>query len=180
MLSEAKHLALVWNQELRFFAALRMTNPGGFFITLLSVFFPNRMQEIFAVARRAGENAFVVGDSVKPQFAKFPLNSLDGLGVKRGVAHHASRADFGAAQLELRFDEQQQVGARDEERRERGKNQGRRDEGDIHGGDVGARGNLLGLQITRVGFFEHRYAPVRSEEHTSELQSLTNLVCRLL
>src|SRR5437016_11469355 len=25
-----------------------------------------------------------------------------------------------------------------------------------------------------------KFAPVRSEEHTSELQSLTNLVCRLL
>src|SRR5262249_60985493 len=29
-------------------------------------------------------------------------------------------------------------------------------------------------------FHNHHIEPVRSEEHTSELQSLTNLVCRLL
>src|SRR2546422_5781135 len=31
-----------------------------------------------------------------------------------------------------------------------------------------------------AGFFEHRRARVRSEEHTSELQSRLHLVCRLL
>src|SRR5690606_39389301 len=39
------------------------------------------------------------------------------------------------------------------------------------------RFRLFGLQVSRL----HQYTdPVRSEEHTSELQSRENLVCRLL
>src|SRR5690606_40178378 len=34
-------------------------------------------------------------------------------------------------------------------------------------------------EITNMGAFSHK-APIRSEEHTSELQSRENLVCRLL
>src|SRR5262249_59241482 len=41
------------------------------------------------------------------------------------------------------------------------------------GGPAGARPALAGAAFGMAG-------PVRSEEHTSELQSLTNLVCRLL
>src|SRR2546430_4065065 len=42
-----------------------------------------------------------------------------------------------------------------------------------------------GLQIPFSGFFAHhhpsfRFLPKRSEEHTSEFQSQSNLVCRLL
>src|SRR5437016_7644875 len=52
------------------------------------------------------------------------------------------------------------------------------------GGDVPAvpaelRVPCRGLQ-TRADAREQRHVFVRSEEHTSELQSLTNLVCRLL
>src|ERR1019366_10175647 len=36
------------------------------------------------------------------------------------------------------------------------------------------------LFFPEAGPFSAEYAPRRSEEHTSELQSLTNLVCRLL
>src|SRR5437016_11871569 len=46
----------------------------------------------------------------------------------------------------------------------------------IHGGVVKLIGDLT-LRIMIVG---ERILPFRSQEHTSELQSLTNLVCRLL
>src|SRR5258706_12171840 len=46
------------------------------------------------------------------------------------------------------------------------------DSGIVHVHAVGARHDLVDLHL------EHKI--VRSEEHTSELQSLTNLVCRLL
>src|SRR5262249_61288903 len=36
------------------------------------------------------------------------------------------------------------------------------------------------LQVAPVAEVQHLIAKTRSEEHTSELQSLTNLVCRLL
>src|SRR3989475_5509795 len=36
------------------------------------------------------------------------------------------------------------------------------------------------LNVSRGGFFFASSAPLRSEEHTSELQSQSNLVCRLL
>src|SRR5437016_11221943 len=52
----------------------------------------------------------------------------------------------------------------------------------IHGGLHRAERahGLVGLLLgDRVGL-EERLPAVRSEEHTSELQSLTNLVCRLL
>src|SRR5258706_5821590 len=42
-------------------------------------------------------------------------------------------------------------------------------------GFVRERGTLLRIDLEDVG-----HIPLRSEEHTSELQSLTNLVCRLL
>src|SRR5258706_14335235 len=51
---------------------------------------------------------------------------------------------------------------------------------------AGARPAGAELQVESVDVFEHQPAVylgdaiVRSEEHTSELQSLTNLVCRLL
>src|SRR5438093_8871025 len=38
----------------------------------------------------------------------------------------------------------------------------------------------VGGLLERPGALEHPWAQHRSEEHTSELQSLTNLVCRLL
>src|SRR5438093_6331064 len=46
----------------------------------------------------------------------------------------------------------------------------------------GTRFRFFGLPFTvrRFGFFKRRQIVARSEEHTSELQSLTNLVCRLL
>src|SRR5258706_5494382 len=47
--------------------------------------------------------------------------------------------------------------------------------------DSGAR--TLRFRPRRFSTFRHRAGPnrpLRSEEHTSELQSLTNLVCRLL
>src|SRR5437016_13133339 len=41
--------------------------------------------------------------------------------------------------------------------------------------------SLYGKPVPKQAFFTVALAPVcRSEEHTSELQSLTNLVCRLL
>src|SRR5437016_6960341 len=42
--------------------------------------------------------------------------------------------------------------------------------------------NSAAADIARMGRFvlSDRLGPIRSEEHTSELQSLTNLVCRLL
>src|SRR5437016_11568625 len=47
-----------------------------------------------------------------------------------------------------------------------------------------ANGHLAGFQIQvsqPLAILQHLpHEPVRSEEHTSELQSLTNLVCRLL
>src|SRR5437016_10723197 len=43
------------------------------------------------------------------------------------------------------------------------------------------RGRELERDVALIGFRQRPLAPVtRSEEHTSELQSLTNLVCRLL
>ena len=41
-----------------------------------------------------------------------------------------------------------------------------------HGGVVGGEADWAGLELESMGF--------RSEEHTSELQSRRNLVCRLL
>src|SRR5438093_5947051 len=38
---------------------------------------------------------------------------------------------------------------------------------------IGVLGSVMGLVVRR-----NRHASTRSEEHTSELQSLTNLVCR--
>src|SRR5437016_1072285 len=45
-----------------------------------------------------------------------------------------------------------------------------------------AGGNILSIRIIFLGDFNlmHDFQEWRSEEHTSELQSLTNLVCRLL
>src|SRR5688572_31846729 len=68
---------------------------------------------------------------------------------------------------------------------------------DLHGGDhaqglrpggvrlgaVLAGGALLvadAVRLHRAALPAHRPAPARSEEHTSELQSQSNLVCRLL
>src|SRR5437016_9140944 len=45
-------------------------------------------------------------------------------------------------------------------------------------GDVDDAGQLV--QRDHVRHRQHRPRRMRSEEHTSELQSLTNLVCRLL
>src|SRR5438046_5145706 len=39
---------------------------------------------------------------------------------------------------------------------------------------------FLGSTRARLNFYDSQSSLVRSEEHTSELQSLTNLVCRLL
>src|SRR5258706_6224834 len=47
---------------------------------------------------------------------------------------------------------------------------------ELLGGPAAYRTGFLG----RVDLGLDRFAPDRSEEHTSELQSLTNLVCRLL
>src|ERR1019366_9834000 len=38
----------------------------------------------------------------------------------------------------------------------------------------------LQARLVREGYKVRVYVPFRSEEHTSELQSLTNLVCRVL
>src|SRR5262249_62377364 len=47
--------------------------------------------------------------------------------------------------------------------------------------DIGALADALRAhQMVRARRDRARRFPVRSEEHTSELQSLTNLVCRLL
>src|SRR5262245_62179894 len=52
-------------------------------------------------------------------------------------------------------------------------------------GEVGLEGVTLGvlaedLQLSKSGLFAHFKSKERSEEHTSELQSLRHLVCRLL
>src|SRR5690242_20972941 len=56
--------------------------------------------------------------------------------------------------------------------------------GKLRGESFGRRNGQLrsGLDVkTEVRFFHHgRISDVRSEEHTSELQSHVNLVCRLL
>src|SRR5260221_9546828 len=44
-------------------------------------------------------------------------------------------------------------------------------------GHAQAIGNTSGVEYRRIG---PSAPPLRSEEHTSEVQSLTNLVCRLL
>src|SRR2546427_4894432 len=44
---------------------------------------------------------------------------------------------------------------------------------------LGQRGHGLGADVV-AAVFEDRRAALRSEEHTSELQSQSNLVCRLL
>src|SRR5258706_16299964 len=43
-----------------------------------------------------------------------------------------------------------------------------------------ARPSLSRLDVGKIEAQEHEPVAHRSEEHTSELQSLTNLVCRLL
>src|SRR2546427_6459532 len=45
----------------------------------------------------------------------------------------------------------------------------------LHGAAARVRGDAAGVSLTDCGL-----PPVRSEEHTSELQSQSNLVCRLL
>src|SRR5438046_5673376 len=55
-------------------------------------------------------------------------------------------------------------------------------------GYIGLRNVDIDAQLADIGYHEHRRPGAaaridqraRSEEHTSELQSLTNLVCRLL
>src|SRR5262245_65978239 len=49
-----------------------------------------------------------------------------------------------------------------------------------HVGQVGTEHELLDVLDTRVAGHRPRLLPARSEEHTSELQSLRHLVCRLL
>src|SRR2546430_7149054 len=41
-------------------------------------------------------------------------------------------------------------------------------------------GAIGGLVVAFITIFKKEWSPVRSEEHTSELQSQSNLVCRLL
>src|SRR2546423_12076804 len=46
--------------------------------------------------------------------------------------------------------------------------------------DALARNNRRGMSLTRQRFFPANVLGFRSEEHTSELQSLAYIVCRLL
>src|SRR2546430_6267085 len=39
---------------------------------------------------------------------------------------------------------------------------------------------VVAVELLVISFIRHRYMDTRSEEHTSELQSQSNLVCRLL
>src|SRR5690242_21403040 len=45
---------------------------------------------------------------------------------------------------------------------------------------IGGKTNLRAGRAIRQGIYCRRQRPLRSEEHTSELQSHVNLVCRLL
>src|SRR5437016_8018995 len=55
-----------------------------------------------------------------------------------------------------------------------------RDRGDDLGFHAGHAEEYLELIAGEVREHQNLRGPMRSEEHTSELQSLTNLVCRLL
>src|SRR5437016_9237119 len=48
--------------------------------------------------------------------------------------------------------------------------------------DMFGKALITGIRVKdeKKGWFVYRWRAKRSEEHTSELQSLTNLVCRLL
>src|SRR2546430_3064295 len=50
----------------------------------------------------------------------------------------------------------------------------------IHFDDVAAHSKSAARKIHIVAFVQHFDQTARSEEHTSELQSQSNLVCRLL
>src|SRR2546425_9332422 len=52
---------------------------------------------------------------------------------------------------------------------------------ETHDAERAVLGKLVAQKVHRVGVLrEHHHLAVRSEEHTSELQSLAYLVCRLL
>src|SRR5690242_20899171 len=46
--------------------------------------------------------------------------------------------------------------------------------------DAGAQFKVAKNRLALIALEDTRYKPIRSEEHTSELQSHVNLVCRLL
>src|SRR5437016_6107907 len=79
---------------------------------ILFVFFPNRMQEIFAVSGRAGKRALVRFEAAEAELGELPGDPFNGFGVEFRVADNASGADFPEAELELGLDEHQQIRAR--------------------------------------------------------------------
>src|SRR5262249_62292458 len=91
-----------------------------------------------------------------PAIPPLPLHAalpISGLGPDRNGAAHATARDVDEARL------------------------GRVFVGDQDPPAVGAERELLRI---RAGRHHAQQLALRSEEHTSELQSLTNLVCRLL
>src|SRR5437867_3997083 len=130
---------------------------------ILFVFFPNRMQEIFAVAGRAGKRALVRLEATEAKLGELPGDPFNRLSVEFRVADNASGADFAAAKLELGLDEHQQIRAGGQEQRKRGKNQRRGDEGHIHRREVRALRDPLGLQVARIRLFKHGDARVAAQ-----------------
>ena len=79
-------------------------------------------------------------------------DAINGAAMKCGIADDAAATDGGAVELELRLDEQNEVGARSGERDERGENFGEADKRQVGGDKLGRFGDVRGDQKARVLF----------------------------
>ena len=105
--------------------------------------------------RRPGQRAGRDPGHAKPLLGRGGRHAGHRLGAQRRVAHHPTRADPALAHLELRLDQQHEVGVRRGAGGQGGQHQDERDERQVRGDQPGRRRHLLRAQMPHVHPVHH-------------------------
>ena len=112
-----------------------------------------RVEKILLIAFGAGQPAGTNGEDFEPRLKSRGSDFLDGFFMQRRIADDAAGADVFPWQLELRFDEDEQVRAGFRNDRCRQQNLAGGNERNINDDESDRFGNILGTQFPRVAFY---------------------------
>lgn len=135
----------------------------GVVVTLLRASVVAEPGQILPVSIATRHGAGDAVNEVEPLLERASLEAIEGEFSEVATLHHASRGDQLLGEFELRFDEDDALGAGAKPHRERVQHGPGRSKGDIDGEEVERAGCLLEGEELEVGSLDEGYAGVGAE-----------------